>query len=97
MKTLSKTFYLTFFVGLSLSFHGCSLGSRPSIGGNFVSRVESLGKRWDYSAARRGQRIADRLDQVSDNHETIPELEAALDMRLRQRFELGEPLSLIHI
>jgi len=76
-------------VALLVSFlTGCST---PRLMQTAKSRFAAIGKRQEIRSSQRISRNQARFDDLESRHETVPEVEADIEMRLRQRFEMGEP------
>lgn len=91
MMRLHFTIALSFAL-LALSTTGCvsDLGRLPVIE-SAKSRIGTMTSRRNYRSGKRQYEIEKRNDRLAEQYKTVPEVEANLDMRLRQRFEMGEP------
>ena len=81
------------FALIALSATGCASsrsGSLPVIE-SARSRISSLSARRTYRNGSRQYKNEARTAALEERFKTVPEIEANLDMRLRQRFEMGEP------
>lgn len=82
---------VTIMLMIALFASGCASSRSVGLIDSAKSRFGTLDARRGYRIANRQQKRDVRTARFDDKFKTVPEVEANLDMRLRQRFEMGEP------
>ena len=95
MRLPDLTIYLATCIALASFSSGCSLNPANLGPGRFVNTVKSkfltTSKRREFRSTQRQSRSEAIVSDLESRYNTVPEVEADLGLRLRQRFEMGEP------